>query len=162
MKLRVLGVALFLLTAAVPAAGQDECPTGPSTRLVSNITPVIGQSPLWVAAGDKPFRWKGPNTPVKLLWIRDVTAKGPAWITGKARTGPGKAAFSRTLYGLPMDKLPLDALGEKIDGIREADLKRFVFYWVFVAFSTPGCYEITGRIKGQPTVIYLRSVPETS
>lgn len=162
MKLGVLGGALFLLTTAVPATGQDDCPTGSPTRLVSNITPVIGQSPLWVAAGDKPFKWKGPNNPVKLLWLRDVTAKGPAWITGKARTGTGKASFSRALYGLPTEKLPLDAMGERIDGIKEADMKRFAFYWVFVFFSTPGCYEITGRIGRQPAVIYLRSAPETS
>lgn len=163
MKLGVLGAALLLLTTGIPAAGQDDCPSTSPVRLISNITPALGQSPLWVAAGGKPLKWRGPSVPVKLLWIRDGRAKGPAWISGKARTGTGKVTFSRAYYGLPIDRLPLDEMGEKIEGIRDNDLKRFVFYWAFVFFPAPGCYEITGRIGRQQAVIYLRVVvPETS
>ncbi len=161
MMIGVLGATLLLATG-VPAAGQDDCPSASPVRLVSNITPALGQAPLWVAAGGKPLRWKGSNVPVKLLWIRDAAAKGPAWITGKARTGTGKTTFSRALYGLPTDRLPLDELGEKIEGIKETDLKRFAFYWAYIFFPAPGCYEITGRIGRQQGVIYLRVVPATS
>lgn len=162
MKLGVLGAALLLLATGAPASGQDACPPPAPVRLIANVTPVLGQGPLWVAAGGKPLKWKGPNTPIKLLWIRDVTARGPAWITGKARTGTGKTTFSRALYGLPVDKLPLDELGEKVDGIKEADLKKYAFYWAFIYFPGPGCYEVAGRVGRQQTSIILTVVPETS
>lgn len=161
MIIGVLGVAFFLMATGV-VHGQTDCPKPAPVRLVSNITPAIGQSPLWVAAGDKPLRWKAANVPVKLLWIRDAAAKGQGWLTGKAREGTGKTTFSRALYGLPLDRLPLDEMGEKIDGIKPADMQKFAFYWTYVYFSGPGCYEITARIGRQQAVFHLLVVPETS
>lgn len=162
MKRRVFGVVVLLFAATVALPAQNDCPPASPVRLISNLTPVLGQSPLWIAAGGRPLSWKGPNVPVKLLVVRDVAATGPAFLAGTAAKGTtGKVTFSRALYGLPTDRLPLDALGEKLENIRDADIKKYAFYWVYIHFSAPGCYEIGGRVGRQQPSVFLR-LEETS
>src|SRR5512145_875497 len=102
MILWVLGITV-LATASASTDMQDACPSGRPARLVSNVVPAIGQSPIWAATGGKPIDWEGPRTPARILWLRDVGAKGAGFLSGKQHiTGGGTAApatFATSLYG---------------------------------------------------------------
>jgi hypothetical protein len=158
MILWVLGVTLL---ATAPDM-QDSCPAGRPVRLVSNVVPALGQSPMWAATGGKPIDWEGPRTPARLLWLRDVGAKGPAFLSGKQAGGaspPATATFATSLYGSREQRLKLDHIGEKPKGIKDADLQKYAFHWTFVWFPSAGCYAITGQVGGQKSVIYLSVAP---
>jgi hypothetical protein len=158
----VLGITL-LTTASAPTQLQDPCPVGRPARVISNVVPVIGQSPMWAATGGKPIDWEGPGTAARVLWLRDVTVKGPAFLSGKLSgqqaTPPVKAAFATSLYGAREPRLTLDHIGVKPNGIKDADLQKYAFNWTFIWFPSPGCYEITGRVGTQQSLIYLKVAP---
>ena len=159
MILWVLGVTLL---ATPPADMQDPCTAGRPVRLVSNVVPALGQSPMWAATGGKPIDWEGPRTPARLLWLRDVGAKGPAFLSGKRADGGSTAAtatFATSLYGSREQRIKLDHIGEKPKGIKEADLQKYAFHWTFVWFPSPGCYTITGQVGSQKSVIHLNVAP---
>lgn len=156
MILWVLGIAL--LTAPAPADAQDSCPAGRATRLVSNLIPAVGQSPIWAATGGKPLPWEGPGAPTRVLWVRDLAAKGPPFLSGKLFGTQDKApiaTFATSLYASREPRLKLDFIGDKPTGIKDADLKKYAFHWTFVWFPSPGCYAITGSVGSQKSVIYL-------
>ena len=155
MILWVLSVT-FLATAPDM---QESCPAGRPVRLVSNVVPALGQSPLWAATGGKPIEWEGPRTPARLLWLRDVGVKGPAFLSGKQAGGAATAAFGTSLYGNREQRIKLDFIGEKPKGIKDADLQKYAFHWTFVWFPTAGCYAITGQVGTQKSVIYLNVAP---
>src|SRR5262245_35476814 len=93
---------LWVLSVTVLATApdmQESCPAGRPVRLVSNVVPALGQSPLWAATGGKPVEWEGPRTPARVLWLRDVGVKGPAFLSGKQAGGTATAAFGSSLYG---------------------------------------------------------------
>lgn len=159
MSFWVLGIALAAATLPSLASAQDECPSGRPFRLIPAITPVIGQSPLWVTTGGGPIGWEGPNNPAPVVWVRDRGVKGPAFLSGKASGGPAKARFATTLYGLPDERFKLDLMGVKPAAVKEADLARYSFHRTYVWFPAPGCYEVTARVGQQQSVIYLRVDP---
>ena len=70
----VLGLTVLTATPA-PARMQDSCPAGRPTRIISNLVPVLGQSPMWAATGGKPIDWEGPSMPSRVLWLLDVDVK---------------------------------------------------------------------------------------
>jgi hypothetical protein len=158
----VLGIT-FLTTTAAPTGMQGPCPTGRPVRLISNVVPAVGQSPMWAATGGKPIEWTGPKEPVRVLWLRDVAAKGIAFLSGKLSskdpTAGSKVTLATSLYGTREQRLQLDHLGSKPAGIKDADLRKYAFHWTFIWFPTAGCYEITGRVGSQQSVIYLNVVP---
>ena len=162
MILWVLGITV-LAAASAPTDMQDACPSGHPARLVSNVVPAIGQSPIWAATGGKPLDWEGPRTPVRILWLRDVAAKGAAFLSGKQHvTGAGTAApatFATSLYGSREQRIKLDFIGEKPKGIKDADLQKYAFHWTFVWFPSAGCYAITGQVGMQKSVIYVNVAP---
>lgn len=154
----VLGIALLTTQTA---GAQDACPAGRPARLVSNVIPALGQSPMWAATGGKPLTWEGPRTPIRVLWLRDVTAKGPAFLAGKPfgpTAGAANPTFATSMYGARESRLKLDYLGDKPNGIKDADLKKYSFHWTFVWFPGPGCYAMTGSVGSQKSVIYLNVV----
>ena len=166
MMLWVLGVAV-LATASAAADMQDACPSGKPARLVSNVVPAIGQAPIWAATGGKPLEWEGPRTPVRVLWLRDVTAKGAAFLSGKQHTTGATPAgapptFATSMYGSREQRLKLDFIGEKPKGIKDADLQKYMFHWTFVWFPSAGCYAITGQVGTQKSVIYLNVAPPSA
>lgn len=155
----VLGIAL--LTTPAPAGGQDPCPAGRPTRLVANVIPAIGQSPIWAATGGKPIAWEGPTTPVRVLWLRDVAVNGPAFLSGRLSAEPttANAAFATSMYGARQARLTLDHIGDKPAGIKDADLRKYAFHWTFIWFPRPGCYAITGSVGTRRSVVYLNVAP---
>ncbi len=153
----VLGVAILAL--ASPANAQETCPPTKPLRLISTMAPVVGQSPLWVTTGASAPVFKGPNNPVQVLWVRDISVKGMATLTGKAKGGTGKVGFSNALYGMPDSRFMLDKLGIRPQGIKQTDLEKYSFHRSYVFFSAPGCYEIQARVGMQPSVIYLNVLP---
>lgn len=158
----VLGITL-LATPSAPADMQDPCPAGRPARIISNVVPVIGQSPMWAATGGKPIDWEGPTTPARVLWLRDVAVKGAAFLSGKPSgkesATAAKVGFATSLYGSREQRLKLDHIGVRPTGIKDADLQKYAFHWTFIWFPSPGCYEITGRVGSQQSVIYLNVVP---
>lgn len=160
MKSWALGIALLGLAAASPASAQDECPSGRPVRLIPTLNPVIGQSPVWMTAGQttgtKPIAWQGSNHPVQILWIRDLAVKGPVVLTGKIRGGKEKVTFAKVLYGLPLDRFKFDQLGDKPANVKEADLKRYAFHRTYVWFPMAGCYEVTARVGTQQSVLSFK------
>lgn len=157
-----LGITL-LATMSAPADMQDSCPAGRPTRLISNLLPALGQSPMWAATGGKPIDWAGPGEPARVLWLRDVAVKGAAFLSGKlaGKESPAaaKVGFAASLYANREPRLKLDHIGAKPAGIKDADLQKYAFLWTFVWFPSPGCYEITGSVGSQKSVIYLKVVP---
>ena len=155
-------LGLTLLTAA-PADVQDACPSGKPVRLVSNVIPALGQSPVWAATGGKPLTWENASTPIRVLWLRDANARGPAFLSGallgKGGKGSPTATFATSMYGSRQPRLPLDQIGDKPAGIKDADLKKYAFHWTFVWFPSPGCYAITGSVGSQKSVIHLTVAP---
>jgi len=158
----VLGLTVLAATSA-PARMQDSCPAGRPTRIISNLVPVLGQSPMWAATGGKSIDWEGPSMPSRVLWLRDVNVKGPAFLSGKLSSKESAAAakvgFATSLYAAREQRIKLDHIGVKPGGIKEADLRKFVFNWTFVWFPSPGCYEITARVGSAQSVIYLKVAP---
>lgn len=155
----VLGITLLATTSA-PAGMQDPCPAGRPARLVANLVPVLGQSPMWAATGGKPIDWQGPGEPARVLWLRDAAVKGPAFLSGKLSGKASTAAgFATSLYANREQRLKLDHIGAKLAGIKDADLQKYAFLWTYVWFPGPGCYEITGRVGSQQSVIYLKVAP---
>lgn len=156
----VLGLAILATTPAFEL--QDSCPAGRPTRLISNVVPALGQSPIWAATGGKPLVWPGAREPVRVLWLRDVAAKGPAFLSGKLS---GKetvsATFATSTYGSREQRLKLDFIGVKPKGVKDADLQKYAFHWTFVWFPSPGCYAVTGQVGSQKSVIYLNVTPST-
>ena len=156
----VLGLTLLATTAT--ADMEDPCPAGRATRLVSNVIPALGQSPIWAATGGKPLAWEGPSAPLRVLWLRDVTVKGPAFLSGKLSGGATAAPiprFGTSMYGGREPRLKLDFIGDKPNGIKDSDLQKYAFHWTFVWFPAPGCYAITGQVGSQKAVIYLDVAP---
>jgi hypothetical protein len=154
-------LGLTLLTASAAADAQDACPSGKPVRLVSNVIPAIGQSPMWAATGGKPLTWENATTPIRVLWLRDVTARGPGFLSApaspsaKPAKGAPSATFATSMYGSRQPRLTLDAIGDKPAGIKDADLKKYAFHWTFMWFPSPGCYAITGSVGSQKSVVYL-------
>ena len=158
----ILGITLLATTSA-PVHMQDPCAAGRTTRLISNLVPVVGQSPMWAATGGKPIDWEAPGTPASVLWLRDVAVKGAAFLSGKLSGKESKAVatvgFGTSLYGSREQKIKLDHIGVKPKGIKDADLQKYAFNWTFIWFPSPGCYEITSRVGSQQSVIYLKVAP---
>jgi hypothetical protein len=141
---------------------QDPCASGRPVRLVSNVIPALGQSPIWAATGGKPLAWEGPSTPVRVLWLRDVTVRGPGFLSaapaGKGAKAPSPT-FATSMYGSRQTRLTLDQIGDKPTGIKDVDLKKYAFHWTFMWFPSPGCYAITGSVGTRKSVIYLNVAP---
>jgi hypothetical protein len=158
----VLGIAVLATAASASAQTQDPCKGGRPVRLISNLVPAVGQSPLWAATGGKPLEWVAKE-PVRVLWLRDVTARGAGFLSGKlAGQGSPAAAkprFATAMLGTREERLKLDFIGAKPPGIKDADLQKYAFHWTFVWFPSPGCYEITGRVGSAQSLIYLNVVP---
>lgn len=155
MKIWVFGVAFALATTASPVHAQGDCPSGRPSRLVSTITPVLGQSPLWITTGSGPIAWEGSKDPVQVLVVRDVAVKGPAFLSGKQRTGAAKVRFAFAALGLPNERIKLDDLGIKPTAVKEVDLQKYAFHRMFIWFPEPSCYEITARVGRAQSLIYL-------
>ena len=158
----VLGITL-VATAPASAHMQDPCAARRTTRIISNLVPVVGQSPMWAATGGKPIDWEGSSTPARVLWLRDVAVKGAAFLSGKLSgtesKAPAKVDFGTSLYGAREQKIKLDHIGVVPKGIKDADLRKYAFNWTFVWFPSPGCYEITSRVGSQQSVIHLKVAP---
>ena len=158
-------LGLTLLTTPIAVDQQDSCQSARPVRLTPSVIPVIGQSPMWAATGGKPLVWEGPMSPVRLLWLRDVAARGPAFLSGKIASGDPAAAtktnvsFATSMYGGREPRLKLDHIGDKPAGIKDADLQKYAFHWTFVWFPSPGCYAITGSVGSQKSVIFLNVAP---
>jgi hypothetical protein len=157
----VLGITL-LTPISAPADMQAPCQAGRTSRLISNLVPAIGQSPMWAATGGKPLDRESAGAPVRVLWLRDVNVMGPAFLTGKL-TGKepavAKVSFATSLYANREPRIKLDHIGAKPAGIKDADLRKYAFLWTFMWFPSPGCYEITGRVGSQQSVVFLNVVP---
>ena len=69
MTLWILGLALLTTTQST-ATSQDPCSPGRAVRLVSNVIPALGQSPIWAATGGKPLAWENATTPIRVLAAR--------------------------------------------------------------------------------------------
>ena len=158
----VLGIAVLAATSA-PAPMQDSCAAGRPNRIISNLVPALGQSPMWVATGGKPLDWERPGVPVRVLWLRDVDVQGAAFLLGKLAGNESKAAakvgFATSLYGAREPRIKLDHIGVRPAGIKDADLRKYAFNWTFIWFPSPGCYEITGRVGSKQSFIYLKVAP---
>lgn len=157
MRLVLYSVLVVLLS---PLAGlaQDECPSPKPTRLLSAITPVIGQSPMWATTGTGPITWKGPNTPVVVVWVRDLSVPGQGALTGQRRGAPtAKVRFQTfgSTLGVKQERYVLDQLGSKPPKISQEDLRKYSFHQTEVWFPEPGCYDITARVGKQQAVIVL-------
>jgi hypothetical protein len=146
------------VTSAAQAGAPVDCQSVKPARVLPNVVPALGQSPMWAATGGKPLAWEGPSQPVRVLWLRDVAVKGAAFLSGKTRTGR-KATFAGSMYANQEPRFKLDGLGEKPKGIKEADLQKYAFHWTFVWFPEPGCYEIAARVGSQQSLIYLDVTP---
>jgi hypothetical protein len=161
MNAWILGFAL--LTAPSAPALQDSCPSGRPARLVANVIPAVGQSPMWAATGGKPLTWDNAATPIRVLWLRDANARGPIFLSGGLAGKEGKgaplASFATSLYGSRQPRLTLDQIGDKPAGIKDADLKKYAFHWTFVWFPGPGCYAMVGSVGSQKSVIHLNVAP---
>lgn len=157
----ILGLAF--LTTPAGADMQDPCSSGRPVRLVSNVIPALGQGPIWAATGGKPLAWEDARTPVRVLWLRDVTARGPAFLSGalvgKEGKGAPTATFATSMYGSRLQRLTLDQIGDKPNGVKDVDLKKYAFHWTFMWFPSPGCYAITGSVGSRKSVIYLSVAP---
>lgn len=157
MSLLVLGLALLAATSVAPP--PEACPAGRPVRVIPNVVPALGQSPLWAATGGRPLAWEGPNEPARVLWLRDLAVKGAAFLSGRALTGRGKPGFARSMYANREARFKLDDLGDKPKGVKEADLLKYAFHWTLVWFPEPGCYEITARVGREQSVIHLEVAP---
>ena len=107
----VLGLTVLAASSA-PARMQDSCPAGRPTRIISNLVPVLGQSPMWAATGGKPIDWEGPSAPSRVLWLRDVNVKGAAFLSGKlsSRISSPRSGFATSLYAA-RDRQSADHIG---------------------------------------------------
>ena len=161
MTLWILGLALLTATQS-PAASQDPCSTGRAVRVVSSVIPALGQSPIWAATGGKPLVWENATTPIRVLWLRDVTAKGPGFLTAppavKQAKGTAGVTLATSMYGSRQQRLTLDPIGDKPTGVKDVDLKKYAFHWTFMWFPSPGCYPITGSVGSQKSIIHLNVV----
>jgi hypothetical protein len=160
MKIWVFDVALALATTVSLLHAQGDCSSGRPFRLIPTITPVVGQSPLWMTTGSGPIAWEGPKDPVQVLVVRDVAVKGPAFLSGKQRTGAAKARFAFASLGLHDERIKLDDLGFKPATVKEGDLQKYAFHRMFIWFPEPSCYEITARVGRQQSLIYLNVAPK--
>ena len=125
--------------------------------LVRGVVPVIGDGPLWVAAGNDAIPWAGPNEGIAVLWVRDYEVSGVALISGANRATGAKAGFARTTSALDArnEQHRLGRLGIQPDGISQADLRRYSFHRGAVFFPEPGCYEITAQVGREKATLYL-------
>jgi hypothetical protein len=158
MKVWVLG-GVLVVASGVTAHAQEPCAPGKSRPLVQSLTPVTGQSPMWVTTGAGPIAWKGPNDPVTLLWIRDVSVAGSALLNGQRRgSAPVKVRFSApgSTLGVREERYKLDQIGFKPGKVTPEDLQKYSFHRTNVWFSEPGCYELTARVGRQQSVIVLK------
>ena len=158
----LLGITL-VAAASAPSYQQDPCAAGRTTRLISNLIPVVGQSPMWAATGGKPLDWEGASTPARVLWLRDVDVKGAAFLSaklsGKESSAAAKVGFATSLYAAREPKFKLDHIGCYPRASRTPTCGEYAFNWTFVWFPSPGCYEITARVGSQQSVIYLKVAP---
>jgi hypothetical protein len=114
---------------------------------------------MWVTTGTGPIVWKGPNDPVTLLWVRDVSVTGSALLNGQRRgASPVKVRFSApgSTLGVREERYKLDQIGVKPGKATPEDLQKYSFHRTNVWFSEPGCYELTARVGRQQSLIVLR------
>jgi hypothetical protein len=153
----VLGGVLLLVSTATSA--QQPCVPAKSRQLVQSLTPVTGQSPMWVTTGTGPPVWKGPNDPLTFLWIRDVSVAGSALINGQrqgAATVKVKFSAPGSTLGVREERFKLDQIGIKPGKVTPQDLQKYSFHRTNVWFSEPGCYELTARVGKQQSVIVVK------
>lgn len=149
---------LCLLLAASRASAQGDCPTARSARLIPAITPVVGQSPMWITTGAGPLAWKGPSEPVVVLWVRDQSVRGPALLSGQQRGGGAKVRFSRpgALSAFRDEQMKLDSIGLKPSKVTPEELQKYSFHQTEVWFPAAGCYELSARVGREQSVIVMR------
>lgn len=153
----VLGVVLLLTSDATHA--QEPCAPAKPRQLVQSLTPVTGQSPMWVTTGAGPVVWKGPNEPVTLLWVRDVSVTGSALLNGQRQGAAStKVKFSApgSTLAIREERFKLDQIGIKPGKVTPQDLQKYSFHRTNVWFSEPGCYELTARVGRQQSLIVLK------
>lgn len=164
MRCWVLGAVLLAASGATSVSAQDDCAVGSAKPMVSAITPVVGQSPLWATTGIGAIAWAGPDKPVGVLWVRDLSVVGPGFITGQLKGTPAtKVRFTTrgSTLGVKEERYRFDGLGMKPAKVTQADLQKYGFYQTDVWFPAAGCYEITGRVGRQQSVIYFRVAQKT-
>jgi hypothetical protein len=93
-----------------------------------------------------------------MLVIRDVAVNGATSLTGKLRDGTSKAGFGFATLNNPSERLRLNNLGIELDSVSPDELRKYAFHRVIVWFPEPGCYEITGQVGRERSLIYLNVV----
>ncbi len=153
----VLGGVLLL--TSIPTHAQEPCSPAKTRQLVQSLTPVAGQSPMWVTTGAGSVAWKGPNEPVTFLWVRDVSVTGSALLNGQRQGAAAvKVKFSApgSTLGIREERFKLDQIGIKPGKVTPQDLEEYSFHRTNVWFSEPGCYELTARVGRQQSLIVLK------
>lgn len=148
-----------LLLVSTPAYAQQPCAPAKPRQLVQSLTPVAGQSPMWVTTGSGPIIWKGPNDPLTFLWVRDVSVNGSALLNGQRQGAANvKVKFSApgSTLGVREERYKLDQVGIKPGNVTPQDLQKYSFHRTNVWLTEPGCYELTARVGKQQSVIVVK------
>jgi hypothetical protein len=165
MKPWVLACSLLGFLAGSVSAGPartsgvaEDCPTARPAVLTKALTPVVGKSPLWLTWGTGPVPWKSANDPVQLMFVRDRSVPGQAFVSGKHRGSNAPLRFTKfgETLGTRLTRYTLAPLGWKPSLAKAEDFDKYEFDRVFGWFAEAGCFEITARVGRQQSTMYLQ------
>ncbi|MBI2833093.1 MAG: hypothetical protein HYX76_01530 [Acidobacteria bacterium] len=158
MTTSALGVFVLIGLIVGGRTPDDRCAATRTFVLTRAITPVIGQSPIWVTAGRGPLVWPGADKAIELLIVRDRAVPGLALIVGRNRQTGVPVKFTKTgsTLGIRNEKFQLDAIGLKPRTATAPDFNRYTFHTADLWVGGEGCYELVARVGRQMATMYLQ------
>ena len=132
-------------------------PTAAENPLLTVVGPITGRRPVWLVDGSA-GSWRGPEKPVKTLWVFARESASNVRIQGRQLSGVGRTSFSRGVNGPVTDALVITdtgAISVIPDGATPEIMRFYAFVPSYIYYPTAGCWEFTAQFGGEETRIVL-------
>jgi hypothetical protein len=150
--------ASFLIGAYQTSELGSSCAsTAAENPLPTIVGPIPGKRPVWLADGSA-GAWRGPEKPVKTLWVFSRELARNVRIQGQLLDGVGRTTFRRGLNEPITQALVITdpaAISVIPGGATQDIMRSYAFVPSYIYYPTRGCWELTIQFGGEETRIIL-------
>jgi hypothetical protein len=137
--------------------GSSCASTAAENPLPTIVGPMTGKRPVWLADGSA-GAWRGPEKPVKTLWVFSRELARNVRIQGQLLDGVGRTSFRRGLNEPITQALVITdpaAISVIPGGATQDIMKSYAFVPSYIYYPTRGCWELAVQFGGEETRIVL-------
>jgi len=146
------------IAAHQPSALGISCAsTAAENPLPTIVGPITGKRPVWLADGSA-GAWRGPEKPVKTLWVFSRESARNVRIQGQLLGGVGRTSFRRGLNEPITDSLVITdpaAISVIPGGATQEIMTSYAFVPSYIFYPSRGCWELTIQFASEETRIVL-------